>query len=166
MNQTIMATGDGAGRTGCAGDRLIYKSLTQDTYTKEQVAEIIADCAELAEARKPDLSGLCAGYRPPSAIAGGSTSSGYHGDPSYAPDTPSRPAGGSCTGLCSIQRFQAAKALDRKFNVNAGVQGWFGPSPGTPCTGLCSIQRFNAAKALDRKFNTNAGVNGWFGQNR
>ena len=36
-----------------------------------------------------------------------------------------------CSGLCAIQRLQAAKALDRRYNVNAGVQGWFGPTPGT-----------------------------------
>lgn len=69
----------------------------------------------------------------------------------------------SCTGLCGLQRYSAARALDRSFNTNAGVQGWFGPSPGVPCTGLCSIQRYNAARALDRRFNTNAGVQGWFG---
>ena len=30
----------------------------------------------------------------------------------------------SCQGLCRIQRYKAARALDRHFNTNAGVVGW------------------------------------------
>jgi hypothetical protein len=32
----------------------------------------------------------------------------------------------SCTGICGFRRYQAARALDRAFNTNAGQLGWFG----------------------------------------
>lgn len=31
-----------------------------------------------------------------------------------------------CDGLCGLRRYQAARALDRHYNTNAGTVGWFG----------------------------------------
>ena len=147
MRKAMLALLAAVTLSACAGDRLLAEKLS-GSPKPEKVAAL---CALVKADGQVDVSGLCAEQAKAklaaapveeSAISFSSPSRSYR-DHSYSKhrsyDRPVRVS--SCQGLCQLQRFKAARSLDRKFNTgqNAGVNGWFGPDPGTNCTGLCSI---------------------------